>query len=131
MGLFVFLAGIALGVGLATVGLPLAEPYLPATLRGKVESVQGYVTRKQREPGRVLLTLDTSRGSILATFTEKVAEVDLLVIEGDTVTLGLRRVQPFVENPTVQSVKKPADAPSAPGPPSAPGTPGGSGGPKP
>jgi hypothetical protein len=43
---------------------------------------------------------------MLATFTERVAEIDLLVAPGDTVTLGVPRYQPFVENPSFEGVKK-------------------------
>jgi hypothetical protein len=106
LGAAAFLVGLALGVALATFGPPAVQPYLPAMLQGKVESVEGQVARKQREDGRLLLTLVTPRGAILAIFTKKVPEVDLLIAEGDTVTLGLRRVEPFVNDPTIQSVRK-------------------------
>jgi hypothetical protein len=109
-----FLVGLVLGVVLATVGPPLVQPHLPAMLQAKVESVEGRVTRKQREDGRLLLTLVTPRGAILATFTKKVPEVDLLIAEGDTVTLGLRRLEPFVTDPTIQSVRKTTTAGAAP-----------------
>jgi hypothetical protein len=113
LGALLFLAGLVAGVLLATIGPPVVQPYLPAMLRGKVESVEGKVTRKQREDGRLLLTLVTPRGAILATFTKKVAEVDLLVAEGDTVTLGLRRLEPFVDDPVIQSVRKTTTAGAA------------------
>jgi hypothetical protein len=43
----------------------------------------------------------------------RVSEVDLLVAEGDALTLGLRRFKPFVEDPAIQSVsnKAPAENP--------------------
>ena len=98
--------GLVLGAVLTVIGPRVAGPYLPEALRGKVESVQGEVTRKQREPDRLLLTIVTPRGAILATFKTRLPEVDLLIAEGDTVTLGLRRFEPFVEDPLIQSVKK-------------------------
>jgi hypothetical protein len=113
LGALLFLVGLVTGAVLATIGPPVVQPYLPAMLRGKVESVEGKVTRKQREDGRLLLTLVTPRGAILATFTKKVAEVDLLVAEGDTVTLGLRRLEPFVDDPVIQSVMKTTTAGAA------------------
>lgn len=115
VGVVLFLAGLALGVAGAVVGPRVAGSYLPQTLRGQVEAVEGEVTHKLREPDRLLLTVVTARGAILATFKKKVAEVDLLVAEGDALTLGLRRFEPFVEDPSIQSVRKkqpPADAPS-------------------
>lgn len=105
-GTLLFLIGLALGAVLAVIGPRLAGPYLPEALRGKVEFVEAEVTRKQREPDRLLITVVTPRGAILATFKKKIPEVDLLVAEGDALTLGLRRFEPFVEDPAIQSVRK-------------------------
>ena len=109
-GTLLFLIGLALGAVLAVIGPHVAGPYLPDALRGKVESVEGDVTRKQREPDRLLITVVTPRGAILATFRKRIPEVDLLLAEGDALTLGLRRFEPFVEDPAIQSVKKKAPA---------------------
>ena len=109
-----FVVGLVVGATLALVGPRLAGPYLPGPLRGKLESVEGQVIRKQRDANRLLLTVTTSRGAILATFTRKVPEVDLLVGEGDELTMSLRRVEPFVEDPVIESVRK--KTPAAPGP---------------
>jgi hypothetical protein len=105
-GTLLFLIGLGLGTVLVAIGPHVAGPYLPAALRGEVESVEGEVTRKLREPDRLLLTIVTPRGAILATFNTKIPEVDLLVAEGDALTLGLRRFEPFVEDPVIQSVRK-------------------------
>lgn len=105
-GALLFFTGLALGAVLAAIGPSLAGPYLPEALTGKVEPVEGEVTRKQREPDRLLIRVVTARGVILATFKEKLPEVDLLIAEGDAVTLGLRRFEPFVEDPVIQSVRK-------------------------
>lgn len=113
-GTLPFLIGLALGAVLVVIGPRVAGPYLPEALRDKVESVEGKVTRKQREPDRLLLTVVTPRGAILATFKQKVPEVDLLVAEGDTLILGLRRFGPFVEDPAIQSVRKKTPAEGAP-----------------
>jgi len=112
------LVGIALGAAGVVMGPRLAGPYLPEALRGKSEVVSGEVTRKQREADRVLLTIVTPRGAILATFRTKVAEVDLLVAQGDTLTLGLRRFEPFVDDPAILSVKKKPPAEVSAPPPS-------------
>jgi hypothetical protein len=109
-GTLLFLIGLALGAVLVVIGPRVAGPYLPEALRGEVESVEGEVTRKLREPDRLLLTVVTPRGAILATFKTRIPEVDLLVAEGDALTLGLRRFEPFVEDPAIQSVRKKAPA---------------------
>jgi len=113
-GTLLFLIGLALGAVLAVIGPRVAGPYLPEALRGKVEFVEAEVTRKQREPDRLLITVVTPRGAILATFKKKSAEVDLLVAEGDALTLGLRRFEPFVEDPAIQSVRKKTPAAGPP-----------------
>ena len=109
-GTLLFLIGLALGAVLGVVGPRVAGPYLPDALRGKVESVEGEVARKQREPDRLLLTVVTPRGAILAIFRKRILEVDLLVAEGDALTLDLRRFEPFVEDPAIQNVRKKAPA---------------------
>ncbi len=100
-----FVVGIALGV-LGTLRLPsLAEPYLPSALSAR--PVDAQVTKKLREPNRLLLRLQVDRALVLATFTKKVPEVDLLVQEGDTLTADLPRNRPFVEDPVIQMVRHP------------------------
>lgn len=113
-GTLLFLVGLALGAVVVAIGPRVAGPYLPAALRGPVESVEGEVTRKQREPDRLLLTVVTPRGAILATFKTRIPEVDLLVAEGDALTLGLRRFEPFVEDPAIQNVRKKTPAEGQP-----------------
>ncbi len=104
--LLMLLLGIVLGVT-GTILLPrLLGPLLPAGLRSGSESVEGTVVRRQRDKERLLLTINTPQGAALATFTEKVAEIDLLVEEGDSVTLELGAYQPFVENPPIRAVRK-------------------------
>ena len=106
------LVGVALGVGGTIWGPRLADPYLPDAFRGKKpETVEGEVVRKLREGERLLLTVQTSQGTVLATFTHKVAEIDLLVQEGDALTLALSRYEPFVEDPAIERVRKQEPAP--------------------
>lgn len=100
------LAGLALGVA-ATLLVPrYLTPYLPAPFRSGELQVQGPVLAEQREEDRLLLTVETEQGAILATFRRQVEEIALLVDEGDTVTLGLRKYAPFVEEPTLMGVYK-------------------------
>jgi hypothetical protein len=114
LGTVVFVVGLALGGVAAVLGPRVARPYLPQALQGKVERVEGDVVRKQREPDRLLMTVVTPRGAILATFTRRIPEIDLLVAEGDALTLGLRRFEPFVEDPAILSVTKKTPAAGAP-----------------
>ena len=105
-GFLVFLIGMALGVA-GTIFLPdLLAPYLPQSLRGSEETVAGMVTAKERQDDRLLLTVDSPSGAVLATFTKKVAEISLLVDEGDSVTLAVRLTEPFVNDPTIRQVQK-------------------------
>jgi hypothetical protein len=120
----ILLVGIALGVVGTIFGPDVAGPYLPEAFRGKkAETIDGEVVRKLREGDRLLLTVHTSQGSVLATFKKKVAEIDLLVQQGDTVTLGLSRYEPFVDEPAIERVRKqePTSRPRAGAPQSSPG----------
>lgn len=101
-----FLLGIGVGVAGALLGPRFAGPYLPEAVRGKTELVEGTVARKQQEPDRLLLTVAAPHGAILATFRKKIAEINLLVEEGDTVTLALSGYQPFVDDPPIERVRK-------------------------
>lgn len=101
-----FLGGLFLGIALAVFGPDLAEPYLPTVLRPGGEEVRGPVVAKRVGTERVLLTVDTDRGALLATFRQRVPEIDLLVEEGDTVTLGIPAYAPLVEDPVLAAVQK-------------------------
>ncbi len=104
-----FLLGIAVGVA-GTLLLPrYMAPFLPAGLRGG-ERVAGLVLDTRREDGKLLLTVDTNGGAILATFNRKVAEVELLVGRGDSITLALSAYEPFVSDPAIAAVRKASDA---------------------
>ena len=101
--------GLLFGV-LGTVFVPsLVRPYLPAALRGTTEQIDGSVFKKQLEEGenaRLLLSVDTEHGAVLATFTRKVSEIDMLVDEGDRVTLDVAGYAPFISDPIVAGVQK-------------------------
>jgi hypothetical protein len=105
-----FIGGCILGflsaVIIDLVAPELLEPYtrqfIPAT---QIESVSGRVVKKERESNRLLMTLSTPKGVLLATFTQKIEEIDLLVAEGYTTTIRLRTYSPFVENPVIERVE--------------------------
>ncbi|MGW8271904.1 MAG: hypothetical protein ACWGN7_00800 [Thermodesulfovibrionales bacterium] len=103
-GLIIFLLGLAFGIA-GTILLPShLRPYLPEPLRGEETVVKGSVVTKQREGATLLLTVNTSQGAILATFEQKVNEVDLLVSPGDEIEFALKRYEPFITDPRLQRV---------------------------
>lgn len=119
----IFLAGFAIGV-IGTVLAPrYLDPYLPEAIRGKVELIEGTVIAKDRQSERLLLTILTPQGALLATFEARVAETGLLVEVGDVVTLALRGYESFVEDPVIARVVKsetpPSQEPETAAPPSA------------
>jgi small basic protein len=104
------LVGVALGV-VGTLRLPsLAEPYLHSRLSAPTHVVEGRVTKKVREQDRVLARIEFDRAVVLASFTKKAAEVDLLLQEGDIVRLALPETRPFVEDPMIEAVQRPGPA---------------------
>ncbi|MFP3948414.1 MAG: hypothetical protein ACLFWG_06770 [Longimicrobiales bacterium] len=119
------LAGLVLGAAAAVFGPELAAPYLPRMLQPGGEEATGPVVGKRLEGDRVLLTVDTEQGALLATFRQRVPEIDLLVEEGDTVTLGIPAYAPLVEDPTLAAVRKGRGGEVPSGPPAAPGSGGG------
>jgi hypothetical protein len=56
---------------------------------------------------------------MLVTFTQKVAELDLLLEPGDTVTLLTTGYATFVDDPTLDRVQRPRGAGVGPSPPPA------------
>ena len=97
-----FLAAIIVNLAAPDLLTPYLQVLSPV---GQPESVKGMVVTKQRESARLLLTLSTPKGVLLATFTEKIDEIDLLIAEGNLITIRLKAYSPFVENPTVEKVE--------------------------
>jgi len=116
---FTLLAGVILGVGAATMGPALIAPYLPKSMSGQRARIEGEVLGKQREANRLLLKVGTAQGPMLVTFTQKVAELDLLLEPGDTVTLLTPGYATFVEDPILDQVKRRGGAGMGPSPPPA------------
>ena len=117
-----FLVGVAVGVGLANRGPALIAPYLPKAVIGPSEHIEGQVVRKQRDGNRLLVKITTAQGPMLVTFTQKVADLDVLLDTGDTVTLVTAGYSTFVDDPALERVKEPtrvpaSSLPSAPPPP--------------
>jgi hypothetical protein len=102
-----FLVGLILGIVLALVGRAFLGSRLPDSIAGRRESLDGLVTAKQLQEDRLLLTVVTSAGATLVTFKKRVAEIALLVDEGDRITLSLSHYQPFLEDPQIARVVPP------------------------
>ncbi len=119
-GIATFVAGAVLGAVLMAVARPFLGARLPSGMGGKRELVAGPVAAKQRKGDRLLLTVVTPAGAVLGTFKKKVDEIDLLVETGDTVTLAIAGYQPFLEDPEIARVAKPALGARARGPELAP-----------
>ncbi|UCF40677.1 MAG: hypothetical protein JSW43_13290 [Gemmatimonadota bacterium] len=99
-----FVLGVVAGAFIVLVGPRVLRPYLPADDTPARDELGGVVRAKLSEPDRVLLTIPTAEGTLLATFTENVAEIDLLVVQGDSIALGLSGYEPFVTNPRIARV---------------------------
>jgi hypothetical protein len=105
----VFFVGLGLGLGGPVLAPRYVDPYLPAFLKNIRHPLEGSVRHKQRQQDRLLITLTTQDGTILATFQQQVPEIDLLIKEGDLVTVDVPQYQPFINDPPVIRVTKPHD----------------------
>lgn len=101
-----FLLGLILGV-VGTIYLPnYARPYIPQWAMGKAIVVKGTVAAKQKKESVLLLTVDTPEGVLLASFTRKVDEINLLINEKDTIEFTLPKYMPFIDDPKIIRVVK-------------------------
>lgn len=110
--IILFLLGGFFGFLVAALFQPLLRPALTEAFRGEEEVTEGRVVGKRLQGERLLLTVDAAEGTVLATFKQRVPEIDMLVEEGDLLKLGVRRYEPFVEDPPILSVRK-QELPSA------------------
>ena len=106
------LVGTVVGFGAANRGPALIARYFPKAGSGSGERIEGQVVRKQREGNRLLVKVTTAQGPMLVTFTQKVADLDVLLDPGDTVTLVIPGYATFVEDPVLERVKEPGRAKS-------------------
>lgn len=104
----VLVVGAALGVGGAILVPELARSYLPSAMVGGGPGVEGAVLGKERASDRLLVTVETEQGVVLVTFKKRIPEIDLLVQSGDIVTLEVGEYRPFIEDPEIRRVRKPA-----------------------
>ena len=107
--------GFALGVGAAMRGPAFLAPYLPKSVSGATERLDGQVVRKQRDGNRLLVKVTTPQGPMLVSFTQKAADLDVLLDPGDTVTFVTSGgYATFVDDPAVDKVKGPERTGSSP-----------------
>lgn len=101
-----FILGLVLGVA-ATIILPrVLGPRLPGTFRtGNL--MEGRVLAKLVDGDRLLLKVQTDENVYLATFEERQREIELLVDQGDLVTLQIQGTDPFPMGPAIRRVRKP------------------------
>jgi hypothetical protein len=99
------LVGFVLGVGAAMRGPEFVAPYLPRSVSGPGERLDGQVVRKQRDGNRLLVKVATAQGPMLVSFTQKAADLDVLLDPGDTVTFTTKGYATFVDDPGVERVK--------------------------
>jgi TOBE domain len=107
-----FVIGVVVGFGVANRGPALIAPYVHKASSSSGERIEGQVVRKQREGNRLLVKINTAQGPMLVTFTQKVADFDVLLDPGDTVTLTVPGYATFVEDPVFERIKAPAPAKS-------------------
>ncbi|MEO8327964.1 MAG: hypothetical protein ABI618_19105 [Nitrospirota bacterium] len=105
----VFFLGFGLGLSGPMLASQYLDPYLPDFLKDTRHPLEGSVTHKQRQQDRLLITITTQDGTILATFQQQVQEIDLLIEEQDLVTLDVPQYKPFIHDPPVIRVTKYAD----------------------
>jgi hypothetical protein len=112
----VLLIGIGLGVALAARGPAIVAPYLPKAMNARGTRIEGQIVRKQRDGNRLLVKVATPQGPMLVAFTDKVADLDVLLDPGDTVALVTTGYATFVDDPILERVKRPEGG-SQPSPP--------------
>ncbi|MDX1411435.1 MAG: hypothetical protein R3351_04720 [Nitrospirales bacterium] len=105
--LIMFLLGLGLGLSVPSFAPQYLDLYFPKMMKPSSQEVKGVVVKKQTKPNRLLLTISSKEGAILATFKKKIAEITLLVDEGDSITLAVNNYAPFVTDPRILRVNKP------------------------
>ena len=105
-----FLVGVVVGFAVANRGPAFIAPYFSKAGSGSGEHIEGQVIRKQRDGNRLLVKITTAQGPMLVTFTQKVADLDVLLDPGDTVTLMIPGYATFIEDPVFERIKAPGPA---------------------
>lgn len=91
-----FIVGLVVGVAGALV--------VPELM---IDHFEGTVTGKKRLRDRLMVMINMPKhGEVIATFTEKIGQIDFLIRPGDTVELGLAKYEVLVDNPPLAGVKR-------------------------
>ena len=106
IGVACLVIGVALGGTGVYFGPRFVSPHLPESLQERGAGISGPVVAKKLAGDRLLLTVAAKEGAVLVTFRKKLSEIDLLVEEGDTVTLNVKSYRPFLEDPELRAVRK-------------------------
>jgi hypothetical protein len=104
--IIVLLIGVMAGVAVLAFGGDYIKRYIPVPVRADGKDVEGKVMAKRMDNGKLLVTVQTSEGAVLVTFTHKVSEINLLVAQDDSITLNIRKYEPFISNPLIRRVMK-------------------------
>jgi hypothetical protein len=110
----IFFLGLGLGLSAPMLASRYMNPYLPDMLKERVHPLEGAVIHKQHQQDRLLVTITTPAGTILATFQQQIPEINLLIEERDLVTLDVQHYQPFVTDPAILRVIKQQEETFAP-----------------
>jgi predicted nucleotidyltransferase len=81
------MVGFVLGFGAATRGPAFVAPYLPKSVSGPGERLEGQVVRKQRDGNRLLVKIVTAQGPMLVSFTQKASDLDVLIDPAQGISL--------------------------------------------
>lgn len=101
------LFGVLVGVAGTLLVPRWLGPRLPLRFRPG-NRVEGRVLDKTLDGDRLLLTIQAGDDKYLSTFFERWKEVDFLVEPQDMVTLVVSGNDPFLENPPIEKVRRPA-----------------------
>lgn len=109
---------LLLGVAVGALGMFLLPryfgPLLPDFLKPEQRLVEGLVVAKRLAPEGLLLTIETPEGAVLATFSGRTEEIDLLVDQGDSIAFELKMYEPFLQDPDIARVRKAGSLPPEP-----------------
>ena len=104
-GFPLFVLGLLIGIAGTIIVPRLLGPRLPGALRtGNL--MEGRVLAKLVDGERLLLKVQTDENVYLATFEQRQREIDLLVDQGDLVTLQVHGTDPFPVGPAIRRVRK-------------------------
>ncbi len=91
-----FLVGLVVGVAGALLVPKLLTDHFEGTVTGK---------KRLRDLLMVMINMP-DHGEVIATFTDKIGQIDFLIRPGDTVSLGLVKNEVLVDDPPLTGVKR-------------------------